>query len=319
MKRCSFLLLALSILLLAGCSLARAEDTGAAGQRDRWVGFYAVYEGSWPGSSGDRQDFDKNPHLVEYGASPYETDQFGTITLTSRVLFAEKTEDGYVFPDFPGYQLFLLTETMEDGDLCTSCVSDMGPGEEGFVINVTDSGTENRISGSLYLGPPAGAEDWDPYENRGVWTAYRVFQTPDGRLYLNGSGNSYAGGGSSFTETQTYAYAQDGETVKEDQLTAKVFIKVVPRLEKLTVTQFDANNTPIRSDELALREDMPELVCEPDAVWALVEEANTDGVVHTAYDLPAEDGDPVSHMVVLLDEDGMGTAVQLEIRAAGAA
>lgn len=300
------MLLALSALLLAGCSLARAEDGGAEAQGDRWVGFYAVH-------SGTRSTFHNNPHLTEYGASQYETDQYGAITLPDKVLFAEKTEDGYVFPGLPGYRLFLLTEAMEDGASCVSCVSDMGPADGPFARTATSSGTEDAISGTLYEGPPAGAADWDPYENHGIWTAYRVFQTPDGRIYINGSGNSYAGGMSSFTENQTYTYTADGETVKEDKLTVKVRIETVPRLEKVTVTQYDAGNTALRSDDLALREDMPEAVCEPDAAWVLVEEVNSDGVVHTAYDLPAEDGGTVSHNLVLLDDDGLGTAAALTI------
>ena len=96
------------------------------------------------------------------------------------------------------------------------------------------------ISGTLYEGPPAGATDWDPSEDYSIWTAYRVFQTPDGRIYLNGSGNSYAGGMSGFTETQTYSYTMDGETMQEDKLTVKVYIKSVPRLEKVIVTQYES-------------------------------------------------------------------------------
>ncbi len=304
MKSYKVLLLALSTLLLAGCSLARAGENGAVSQMDRWVGFYAV-------SLENYRAFHNNPHLTEYGSSQYKTDQFGSITLPDRVLFAEETEEGYVFPDLPGYRLFLLWETLEDGSSCVGCVSDMGPGDDFFSRTATGSGTEDFISGTLYEGPPAGATDWDPSENHSIWTAYRVFQTPDGRIYLNGSGNSYAGGMSSFTETQTYSYTMDGETMQEDKLTVKVYIKSVPRLEKVIVTQYDGQNVALRSDDLALRDEIPEIVCETDTVWVLVEEVNTDGTIHTAYDVPA--GETVSHNLVLLDDAGMGTAATLTI------
>lgn len=304
MKSYKVLLLALGALLLAGCSLARAEENGAASQMDRWIGFYAV-------SLEDYRAFHNNPHLTEYGSSQYKTDQFGSITLPDRVLFAEETEEGYVFPDLPGYRLFLLWETLEDGSACVSCVSDMGPGDDFFSRTATSSGTENFISGTLYEGPPAGVTDWDPSEDYSIWTAYRVFQTPDGRIYLNGSGNSYAGGMSGFTETQTYSYTMDGETMQEDKLTVKVYIKSVPRLEKVIVTQYDSQNIALRSDDLALREEIPEIICETDTVWVLVEEVNTDGTIHTAYDVPA--GGTASHNLVLLDDAGLGTAVTLTI------
>lgn len=312
MKRYSFLPLALSILLLTGCSLARAEDTGAAGQEDRWVGVYVVSEKS-------RDLFYDNPNLTEYGSNTLDTGKYGNIVVSRKVLMAEHDGTNYRFPGMEGgYSLFRVRREEDYGPV-TEMVSNMGPADTSSSVNYSDAGTEEYLSGTIYEGPPEGVQDWDPIDYHTIWTAYRVFQTPEGQVYLDGTGNGYGGGGSSFTETRTYNYASDGEAVKEDKLTVKVTFQVVPRLEKLTVTQFGADNAPIRSDELALREDMPELVCEPDAVWVLVEEVSTDGAVHTAYDLPAEDGDPVSHMVVLLDEDGMGTAVQLEIKAAGAA
>ena len=79
------------------------------------------------------------------------------------------------------------------------------------------------------------------------------------------------------------------------------------------MSQFDDTNTLLQADELALREDMPEVACLPETAWALVEEQSADGTVRTAYSAGADSGEePVArHTVILLDRDGLGTAAEL--------
>ena len=314
MKRSKWLAAVLAALLLAGCSLARPEKE--AEQEDRWVGVYVV-----PSQDG-RDGFYDNPNLEEYGSSQVETDQFGTLTFPQEVLFAVEDEAGnYTFPGLEkGYSLFIYRKYGNEDpdhkglDYAIGIASDMAPGEENPQISYTDEGVSETASGTIYYGPPPGVTDWDAYENRGVWTAYRVFQTADGRLYLDGSGNSYSGGGGSFTETRTYTYAENGETVKEDTVTVSVSLQTVSRLEKLIVTQFDENNAILQSDDLNLKNSRPELHCLPETAWVLVEEVNSEGTERTVYD-PPEGEDPVAHEYVLLDDEGLGYMAYLNIYA----
>lgn len=314
MKRSKRLAAALAALLLAGCSLAQPEKE--AEQGDRWVGVYVV-----PSQDG-RDGFYDNPNLEEYGSAQVETDQFGTLTFPQEVLFAVEDEaGGYTFPGLEkGYSLFVYRKygagepDHKGRDYAMGIASNMAPGEEGPQISYTDEGVSETASGTVYYGPPLGVTDWDAYENRGVWTAYRVFQTAEGRIYLDGSGNSYSGGGSSFTETRTYTYAENGETVKEDKVTVSVSLQDVPRLEKLIVTQFDESNAVLQSDDLNLQNDRPELRCLPETAWVLVEEVSSEGAERTVYN-PPEGEDPVTHAYVPLDDEGFGHMAYLNIYA----
>ena len=175
----------LTLLALTGCSLARPE-AGSGG--DRFVGFYLVRE------EGGR-DFYQNPHLEEYGQETVRLDGYGAFSVPREVLFAQKEGEEWVFPGLEGWRLFVYRDFEEDGGGYLSMVTDLAAGEEPPQFKITDEGGVDIISGALYLGPPLGQADWDPYEDRSVWTTYRVYQAPDGRPYLDGSGNSFTGTG----------------------------------------------------------------------------------------------------------------------------
>lgn len=308
MKKVRWLLCALAALLLVGCSLAQPEEQKPGG--DRFAGFYVVYS-----PNGSSKKFYNNLCLEEYGTDSFSTDQFGTLSVPREVLFATEDRPGkYVFPGMEGgYSLFLIERNETFGPV-SEVVSNMAPGEEGNAIHVTDNGTSNTLNGTIYCGPPLGAEDWDEYEAGGVWTCYRVYQTKDGRVYLDGSGNSSSGGGFGYGENQTQTTTDwNGETVTES-IDINVWVEIVERLERLVVTQFDENNAIVRSDDLALREDLPEVNCEAETVWVLVEEISKDSTVRTAYDVPEEGEFPVQHMVILLDDEGLGRNTYLTIQ-----
>jgi len=297
-------------VLLAGCSLAQPEAEGAAG--DRFAGFYVVRDASFQ----DRSDFwsSGNPLLTEYGSQAVKVETYGTFQFPDLVLFARQEGEQWVFPGLEdGFSLFIL-HRQEDHGPVTEMVSNMGPGEEGMAIKSTDEGTSETGSGVVYYGPPLGAENWEQVDNDSIWHVYRVYQAPDGTPYLDGSGNSFGGGGGlgSYTETHTHTTTVNGES-SEETVRLTVSSEAVPRLETLVVTQFDAGNTVLRADDLAIREELPEVRCEADTAWVLVEEVSAEGTARTLYNIPAEDEERVSHPVVLLDEAGLGQPVYLSI------
>lgn len=307
--RMQWILPALAALLLAGCSLAQPE-AGRKGIGDRAVGFYVVREGD-PATG---MDFYQNPHLTTYGSDAVDAGAYGTLDIPREVLFAREEGDRWIFPGLEGWSLFLYTGTGEDGSPYVQCVSDMTPGEEGVQIKSTDEGTTHIISGVLYSGPPLGTENWSQWDTGTIWTMYRVYQTGDGRIYLDGTGNSVGGdGGFGYSESMEWTSWENGRTAT-DRIEASIKLEAVSRLEKVVVTQFDGENEALRADDLKLGEELPALDWEAGAAWALVEERRGDGVVRTAYTLPGPEEEDVTHRLIWLDEEGVGRPQELTIR-----
>ena len=308
MKTRKLLLLVLLTLTLTGCSLARAEVSPGSG--DRWVGFYVVP------FQGGRNAFSDNPYLEEYGTLNTEAGQFGTLTISKDVLFAvENDARNYTFPGIEtGFSLFYLEGTTDAGNLYTRVVSDMGAHENGLSFADRDEGSFITLSGTVYCGPPPGVTDWTPYGGGAVWwTFYRVYQTEDGRVYIDGSGDS-TNGPMTHSITETRTVRKNGETVREETLTVTAAVEAIPRLERLVVTQFDENNAVLRSEEMSLQSDRTEVRCLAEAAWILVEEISAEGVKRTVCNIP-EGEDPISHDYVLLDDDGYGCLAYLNIYA----
>ena len=307
MRTHKLLLLVLLTLTLTGCALARAEVSPGSG--DRWVGFYVA-----PSQSG-RNAFTNNPYLEEHGTLRTEAGQFGTLTFPKDVLFA--VEDGagnYTFPGIGvGFSLFYLDETTDAGSSYVRVVSDMGAHENGLSFADRDEGSIITLSGTVYCGPPLGVTDWAPYGNDTVWTFYRVYQTGDGRVYIDGGGDS-TNGPMTHSMTETRTFRKNGETMREETLTVTAAVETIPRLERLVVTQFDGNNAVLRSEEMSLQSDRTEVRCLAETAWILVEEISAESVKRTVCNIP-EDEDPVFHDYVLLDDDGYGYLAYLNIYA----
>ncbi|MDE7262619.1 MAG: hypothetical protein K2N78_11275 [Oscillospiraceae bacterium] len=304
MKKSKYLLTAFLALLLTGCSLARAEADTQAG--DRWVGFYVVP------TQGGRSIFYNNPYVEEYGSSTVNVEGMGHFELSEEVLFAVEDEAGNrTFPGIDvGFSLYYVEET-RDGAPCTTIVSNMGAHDDGAGIVYKDEGSSITLSGTVYCGPPLDTAGWDPYGDGTIWEFLRVYQTKDGRVYINGDGDS-TNGPMTHSRTETRTGTWNGETTREETLSVKVAVETVPRMERLVVTQFDKNNAVLQSEDLSLQNDRPAVRCQPETAWILVEEIGSDGTERAVYSVP-EGEEPVSHDYVLLDDDGYGYLAYLNI------
>lgn len=311
MKRKLFaLLLAAALLLgLGGCSLAREE--GGSPQADRWIGFFVARR--TPGEPISHEGW------TEYGSIEAET-EFGTLSFPKDILIAERTDLGrgreYTFPGMKGYRLFYLEYTDEYGHV-NAVASDVADGS--FHITEADAEHDVELSGTIYYGAPLDQPDWNQWEDEQVWHYFKVYQMPDGTIYLDGSGDSSTGAGityhsaEEYTREKTSGYQSDAET-ETMSIRVEVSIQVVPRLTSLIVRQYGADGQPLQRDELPL--DGAELTVDwrQDAAWAVVEEVSAEGVERTSYDKPAGDEDPVSHQIVLLDEDGLGHTAEVKFQ-----
>lgn len=308
--RSKMLMLAMALaglLSLSACSLARPEqDAGDQVLSDRFAGLYLVRR------EADEPDlFFDNPNLTQLGSVEAETEELGTLSFPRDVLMARQDETGdWVFPDLEGYALF-CTETVEDGTPVSASFSDMLDGE--YHTTVTDNGVINELKGTLYLIPPAGASELWAYETDEIWTVYRVYQTAEGQPYLDGTGDSFSGGMGSYTaeEEQTYTL---GEGTQSESVSVTVELKTAPRLERVLLRQYDAGGQPLDTREIPLSGEDTECAWLDGAVWAVMEETDTEGnTVRTAFDRPGPEDDPASHTLILSDENGTGRSMLITL------
>ena len=307
------LLAAALTALTAGCSLARPEREAA--QEDRWIGFYVVYN---PPGSYDNI-FNSNPHLTELGTESLDAGKYGSLTIPREVLPGEEDPDtgDIVFPGLEGYSLF-IRHKQEDSGYVTAIQSDMSPGE-GQTVHSSDEGTAESASGVIWWGPPLdAAADFDPDASpHSIWHGYNVYETSDGQVYLDGTGNSYGGAGSGmgFSSDATYTYTENGE-IRKDSISVSVSVKYTPRLTALRVVEFDGDNSVVKTTALPLTEELPLLTLEEDTAFLVVEEESADGVKRTLYAAGDFTDGAQYHEVILLDEAGRGHGVYLTMEIA---
>ena len=307
------LLAAALTALTAGCSLARPEREAA--QEDRWIGFYVVYN---PPGSYDNS-FSSNPNLVEMGTTSLDTGEYGALAIPREVLPGEEDPDtgDIVFPGLEGYSLF-IRHKQEDSGYVTAIQSDMSPGE-GQTVHSSNEGTAESASGVIWWGPPLdAAADFDPDASpHSIWHGYNVYETSDGQVYLDGTGNSYGGAGSGmgFSSDATYTYTENGET-RKDSISVSVSVKYTPRLTALRVVEFDKDNSVVKTTALPLTEELPLLTLESDTAFLVVEEESADGVKRTLYAAGDFTDGAQYHEVILLDEAGRGHGVYLTMEIA---
>ncbi len=335
----------LLVLDASGGTLAQPERTD---QRDRWIGFHLVYEKSPravdlsdPGWEDHLDEYEPEDRTgwVEYGSDRLTLDGLGTVDVAREVLFGRYDEENnrYVFPGKEGFNCFLASVPEEEwpyqdqpslflGQVVTGYIDML---EQTLTFSAAegtvkvgydapdpdeDAGEFRYLHGKVYLGPPVDNTNWNTENYDYAFTAYRVYQTPDGRVYLDGGGNSYGGvGGFGVTSTETSTVTVNG---KPSTRTIEVGFNIegVERLTQAAVTWFDGDNAPLSVRALTPEEigEGLELSRPAGAVWALVEEKRTDGTNdRTVYTLEEE---PVTHGLILLDSRGLGHAAAVTLR-----
>lgn len=306
------LLAAALTALTAGCSLAQPEQETAP--EERWIGLYVVYD-----PPGTYTDFSSNPNLTELGTESLDAGKYGSLTIPREVLLGEEDPDtgDIVFPGLEGYSLF-IRHKQEDSGYATVIQSDMSPGE-GQTVHSSDEGTAESASGVIWWGPPLdAAADFDPDASpHSIWHGYNVYETSDGQVYLDGTGNSYGGAGSGmgFSSDAAYTYTENGET-RKDSISVSVSVKYTPRLTALRVVEFDEDNSVVKTTALPLTEKLPSLAPEEGTAFLIVEEESAEGVKRTLYAAGDFTDGAQYHEVILLDQEGRGHGVYLTMEIA---
>lgn len=293
----------LLLALLSQVSLARPEQTHD--WETHLVGFYLVRDSldSDPTSIGDPKagwEAQGSTPVSAYGHS---------FSIPDMILKAQAGENGELyFPNLEGCRFFLAKEYYDPGNLeefAYRLYSDLE--SEGLHMEVTDLGTNHTASGTLYYTAPLNDSTWT--EDNQVWTAYQVWQEPDGTVYLADSGNSVSGTvDCSMTKTVTYRENANGQATQENMLDLTINFRYISRLTQVTVEQFTADNQRVTSQPLSAQEMLEgegtlALIWEPDAAYAIVLEQYADGTVQRTL---LERGDePVSHICWAAEENGL--------------
>ena len=147
-----------------------------------------------------------------------------------------------------------------------------------------------------------------------ILTAYRVFQMKDGTVYLDGTGNSYGGGGFTITERMEYTETVNGK-VSTDVLELEFSIKDLPALEEVKVQWFGKDD--VQLGELSLNpadittEELT-LAAPSQTAWAVVVEKTANGTVNRTIPKRQSNGWS-SHKLLLADPvTGIGQEVWLK-------
>lgn len=268
------------IICIARGTLVQAENTQVLQRQDRFVGFHIVV--------GPR-DQDRSK-WVEYGESTLDTGEFGSFSFPNSVLFGEYQEDTgeWIFPGMPGNNAFYTTcgaeeeglssgyaglhtdvniafsshlaqpyaHTLEDVDADTS-------------VLVDDTRDSISLSGTVYL----------PASQMGhIVTYYRVYETMDGRIYLDGSGNSSSGDGIEgfgMGSTEEEVVTVNGTQSYTATTDIWVDVEYVYPCVSLLLLEYNAANECIATTALSTEEQ--ELSLHPDATWCVVQETDAIG------------------------------------------
>lgn len=299
-------LILIPILLLAlfsQVSLARPEQTHD--WETHLAGFYLVRDTLDPGptSIGDPE-----AGWEEQGSTPVSA--YGhSFSIPDMILKAQTGENGELyFPNLEGCRFFLAKEYFFSNgqqEFAYRLYSDLE--SEGLHMEVTDLGTNHTASGTLYYTAPLNDSIWS--EDNQVWTAYLVYQEPDGTVYLADSGNSVSGTvDCSINKTVTYRETANGQATQENTLDLTINFRYISRLTQVTVEQFTADHRSIAAHTFSAQEMLEEPSeatpsWEEDAAYVIFTEHYANGTVQRTL---LEQGDePVSHTCWAAEENGL--------------
>lgn len=281
MKTRSCVLLLALVLLLSGCQLAQPDAAGENGlvNRDPLIGVYLTPEYldlfDMEGWLNDNLDQLGEDMIVEGDTSAYEGRLYATY---------DEARERWDFEGLEGHSMFAW-ERVEDWGTSSVIENTGGLADSHFATKVTDYGTENDMTATLYVEPADIV----------CWYVNPVYQDTEGKVYLMaGTGNSFSDrtGSVGMSTTQTLSGEEtftdtDGKTVT-NKTTCEVTIQTRRAAELLRIVWMDADHSAIRTEEYAPAAMPPELEAY-DAAYLVVEEQNHDGTV--TYSIAQRDSD----------------------------
>jgi len=303
-KILSALLVLLLLVIALDVRLAQPEQN--LNDVDRFVGFFLAYE-RMEDRSGDYSLW------TEYGSDTMQLDGLGSVSVPRHILIGQQEDPHgpFRFPGMEGYNCFLALITEEDGSQYYTGYTDIA--DCSVHIGGLDA-VSYALDGTVYFGSPLDDSNWNTENFDYIWTAYRVYQMEDGTIYLDGSGNSYGGvGGFSISEKSERTITVNGKSATE---TAEINVKFesVPRLENVSIQQYDADGLLLHTDRITQGQTMEqdaadlELPLHEDAAYVIVVETDVDGnAARSIHDVPdKQENKDIYFVSWFLNEKGMG-------------
>ena len=244
--RRNFLLLPLFLACILLLSTVSLARPEPEGYGDRFVGFHIVNDSH----SASLPDYEDGNWSFYAG---------------KRVLWGVKTGDYYEFPGMEGKNCF-LEWLYEGGEPCLSSCSQLA---DTFLT----MGDKQSLSATLYSSAQA-------------LRFFRAYQTADGRIYLDGSGNGYsgAGGGFAVTEDRTWTERAGDAVTQEESFHIEVSVAEPPAVAEVAVKCFGAGDALLEARTFDGSGEGAEIALPVDTAWVLVEERTAEGeVVRTVH------------------------------------
>ena len=343
MKRILSLLLAGTLLLTCGCSLAKPEEElqDNSPMEDSLIGVLITTEYL------DLFDMDAwlndNIGALSKGG---ETVIDGDTSQYQGRIYAERTDeiwysnDGeahnrvdYKFPEeLNGYALMSPMIESENYEPYLSTIKEAIFADAKSHVKVTDWGTAVELTATIYYDPLAIPKESitelheDGSETLGNHIAFYhnpIYQTPEGDVYVtSGSGTAHSGGPGvswygnqgSYTISQTQSTNFGGESqVLESYV--EISMHAVRTAEKIVINEMSADNMLLRTVEYS-HEDFPrELTVGSDTSYAVIETHNLtdDGEVFISRQICTADNEEESFTVFVPLENGYVAKQQTKV------
>lgn len=304
MKRILILLLAASLLLTCGCSLAKPEEELRSDlpAEDSLIGVLITTEyldlfdmEAW--LNDNINDLAKGGETVIDG----DTSQYQGRIYANAVEKTWHSEDGeahttteYEFPEeLKGHAFLCPTLTDENGNPYTSSMGSEIFADSHVHLKSSDAGNAVELTSTIYYDPLAIPKESitelheDGSETLGKHVAFYhnpVYQTPEGDVYVtSGSGTAYsAGPGVGFYGQQgSHMISQkqstniDGESQLLESY-VEITMHAVRCAEKITVHEMSENNQILRTAEYSHENFPRELTVGSDTAYVIVETHSTD-------------------------------------------
>ena len=308
-----FLLVVLSfVLLLSGCTLAKPEETNAT-EGDRFVGVYIISEDT------DVNLYDLDGWIRD-GIEDFEANRINADI--PRLIYPgvfDPEEHRYVFPGLDGYALFAATVGQGQDAYTTTC-SDLENVNVKFHtrdadLSIVQTGDENaemagsvtdyELTGTIYV---ENADSENHYLR-----LMNVFQKPDGTIYLDGTGDSFAGpAGSAVSLEEKCERTVNGKSVEMGTTKVSLRIEEAKEADSGILYWYGEKGELLMTQHLD-PEQVTELTWQENAAWGIYEETFGEEVVRTLYEKGAEEK-PVCLSIMTINEDGIGEIKTVEIK-----
>lgn len=265
----------LTVPLLAGCSLARADMQTDASQ-DRMIGALITdspldlfdmegYIGSHISSLGDGDE------VVMKDTGKYGGKLYATIKKNKS---KDPSDWDISFKGAGGFKFLAPVWTDENGESYHASEYDDEINDVSTDVNVSETEETKTLSGTVYMLPNMIDGDVGYYVNP-------VYQTADGEIYAVEGGGSYSSGNTS--EGEQFSVGLSSETTvtengkeKTDKSSVNVKLAVMYEPVKIRIYQMDGKNQVVKEEEYQPGK-MPEKIkTEKKAEYLLVETKQRD-------------------------------------------